>query len=40
MLADNLQLDIEQIIEEKLEKNKAKYPVKLSKGNNKKYTEL
>ena len=36
MLADNLQLDIEQIIEEKLEKNKAKYPVKLSKGNNKK----
>ena len=32
MLADNLQLDIEQIIEEKLEKNKAKYPVKLSKG--------
>ena len=40
MLADNLQLDIEQIIEEKLEKNKAKYPVKLSKGNNRKYTEL
>lgn len=40
MLADNLNLDIENIIDEKLEKNKAKYPVKLSKGNNRKYTEL
>ena len=40
MLADNLQLDVEKIIEDKLVDNKRKYPVKLSKGNNKKYTEL
>ena len=40
MLADNLQLDVEKIIEDKLVDNNRKYPVKLSKGNNKKYTEL
>ena len=40
MLADNLQLDVEKIIEDKLVDNNQKYPVKLSKGNNKKYTEL
>ena len=39
MLADNLQLDVENI-EDKLVDNNRKYPVKLSKGNNKKYTEL
>lgn len=40
MLADNLQLDVEKIIEDKLVDNNRKYPTKLSKGNNKKYTEL
>jgi len=40
MLADNLQLDVEKIIEDKLVDNNRKYPVKQSKGNNKKYTEL
>ena len=35
MLADNLQLDVEKIIEDKLVDNNRKYPVKLSKGNNK-----
>ena len=40
MLASNLDLDIDEIIEEKLEKNNIKYPVDKSKGNKEKYTEL
>lgn len=40
MMADNLNLDVEEIIREKIEINAKKYPVELSKGNNKKYTEL
>ncbi|MGY3779473.1 nucleotide pyrophosphohydrolase [Isobaculum melis] len=40
MLADNLDLDIDEIIAEKLVKNEAKYPVNKSKGKNEKYTEL
>lgn len=40
MLADNLNLNIDNIIEEKLEKNDEKYPVSRSKGTNKKYTEF
>lgn len=40
MIADNLNLDVEEIIREKIEINAKKYPVELSKGNNKKYTEL
>ena len=40
MLADNLNLDVEEIIKEKIEINAKKYPVELSKGSNKKYTEL
>ena len=40
MLASNLDLDIDQIIEAKLEKNNIKYPVDKSKGNKEKYTEL
>lgn len=40
MMADNLDLDIDQIIEEKLKMNEEKYPVKKSFGSNKKYTEL
>lgn len=40
MMADNLQLDLDEIIEEKLAKNKLKYPVETSRGQRKKYTEL
>ena len=40
MLADNLNLDVEEIIKEKMDINSKKYPVELSKGNNKKYTDL
>lgn len=40
MLADNLNLDIDDIIELKLIKNNEKYPVEKSRDNNSKYTEL
>lgn len=40
MLADNLNLDIDDIIERKLIKNSEKYPVEKSRDNNSKYTEL
>lgn len=40
MLADNLNLDIDDIIERKLIINKEKYPVEKSRNNNSKYTEL
>lgn len=40
MLADNLNLDIDDIIERKLIKNKEKYPIEKSRNNNTKYTEL
>ncbi|AMB93538.1 nucleotide pyrophosphohydrolase [Aerococcus sanguinicola] len=40
MLADNLDLDIEELIPRKLAKNAIKYPVDKSRGQNKKYTEI
>ncbi len=40
MMADNLNLDLDEIIEEKLKKNELKYPLEKSKGQRKKYTEL
>lgn len=40
MMADNLGLDVDEIIEEKLEKNALKYPVGKSKGSKKKASEL
>lgn len=40
MMADNLNLDIEQIIQDKLIKNAKKYPIDKAKNNNKKYTEF
>lgn len=40
MLASNLNLNIEEIIVNKLKKNKKKYPIEKSKGNKEKYTEL
>ncbi|WZU00792.1 nucleotide pyrophosphohydrolase [Erysipelothrix sp. D19-032] len=40
MLADNLDLDLNEIIEEKIVKNEKKYPVEKSFGNKRKYTEI
>lgn len=40
MLASNLDLDIEQLVLNKLAKNEQKYPVAKSKGRKEKYTEL
>ena len=39
-LLDKLGLDEDEIINFKMAKNEAKYPVDKAKGNNKKYTEL
>lgn len=40
LMADVLDVDLEEIVLSKLEKNKEKYPVDKAKGNSKKYTEL
>lgn len=40
MLADNLDVDIKEIIKNKLKKNALKYPIAKSKGSNKKYDQL
>ena len=40
MMADNLHLDVDEIIESKLEKNIKKYPVDKSYGKNLKYDQL
>ena len=40
MLADNLNLDVEKIISDKIKLNAKKYPVPESFGNKEKYTEL
>ena len=40
MLADNLNLDIEKIISDKIKLNEKKYPVQESFNNKEKYTEL
>lgn len=40
LLADVEDMDIEEIIIDKIKKNNEKYPVELSKGNKAKYTEL
>ena len=40
LLADKYDLDIEQIVLEKLEKTKAKYPVEKSYGRSEKYDRL
>lgn len=40
LMADALGIDLEEAILNKIEKNKEKYPVELSKGNSKKYNEL
>lgn len=40
MLASNLDINIEEIILNKLRKNNEKYPVEKSRGNKEKYTDL
>lgn len=39
-MADSLEVDIQDIINKKMDKNEKKYPVEKSKGTSKKYTEL
>jgi len=40
ILADKLDVDLEQIVLEKIEKNKSKYPVEKAKGKSTKYNKL
>lgn len=40
LLADKLNLNIEEIVLKKLEESRKKYPVEKSRGTSKKYTEL
>ena len=39
-MADSLGVDLEEIINSKMDNNEKKYPVDKAKGNSKKYTEL
>ena len=39
-MADSLGVDLEEIINSKMDKNEKKYPVEKVKGNSKKYTQL
>ena len=39
-MADSLDVDIEEIINSKMDENEKKYPVEKCKGSSKKYTEL
>ena len=40
LLADRCNLDVSEIVEEKIAKNSLKYPVEKSKGSAKKYNEI
>lgn len=40
LLAHRLELNVEEIVKDKIEKNSQKYPVEKSKGSAKKYNEL
>lgn len=40
LLAEKYQLDVEEIVIDKISKNAIKYPINKSKGNAKKYNEL
>jgi NTP pyrophosphatase (non-canonical NTP hydrolase) len=40
LLAEKYNLDVTEIVTEKIEKNSAKYPVEKARGSAKKYTEL
>lgn len=39
-LLDKLGMDVDEIINSKMDKNEAKYPVEKARGKNNKYTEL
>lgn len=39
-MVDRLGLDVDEIINSKMDKNEAKYPAEKAKGSAKKYTEL
>ncbi len=39
-MLDNLGLDINEIVNHKMDKNEVKYPVEKARGNAKKYDEL
>lgn len=40
LLSNELDIDLEQAIKDKLKKNKAKYPIEKAFGTNEKYTEF
>ncbi|MGL4740189.1 MAG: nucleotide pyrophosphohydrolase [Sarcina sp.] len=40
LMADNLDVDITEIMNKKIDKNEKKYPIEKSKGTSKKYTKL
>lgn len=40
ILSHDLKIDLVKALDQKIEKNAAKYPVQKAKGNHKKYTEL
>jgi NTP pyrophosphatase (non-canonical NTP hydrolase) len=40
LMAHDLEIDIVDVFEKKMQKNEAKYSVEKAKGNHKKYTEL
>jgi NTP pyrophosphatase (non-canonical NTP hydrolase) len=40
MLADHYNLDLEQVVREKVQQNEVKYPVDKAKGKSTKYTDL
>lgn len=40
LIANKYQLDVAEIVKDKISKNSIKYPVEKSKGSNKKYNEL
>lgn len=39
-MADKLNVDLDEIVNDKLDKTEQKYPVEKAKGNSKKYTQL
>ena len=40
LMADACNLDIDQIVQDKIKKNNEKYPVEMAKGKSEKYSEL
>lgn len=40
LMANDLDIDLNQALSDKMDKNEAKYPVEKARGNHKKYTEL